>query len=95
MLLIKQTKQFKKDYKKAQKQKQDLDLLNGVMKTLIDELPLSSHYLDHPLKGNYKGARECHVKNDWLLIYQINSIENLKEKSITFVRLGTHSELFE
>lgn len=52
------------------------------MKTLIDELPLSSHFLDHPLKGDYKEPRECHVKNDWFLIYQINP----QEKSITFVR---------
>jgi mRNA interferase YafQ len=40
------------------------------------------------LSGNYKGYRECHIKPDWLLIYQIgNSI-------IVFERTGSHSDLF-
>ncbi len=30
---------------------------------------LESQYRDHNLVGQYKHRRECHIENDWLLIY--------------------------
>ena len=52
---------------------------------------LEQKYNDHKLKGNYKDFRECHIKPDLLLIYK-------KKKDIlilTYVDLGSHSELFK
>jgi mRNA interferase YafQ len=45
---------------------------------------------DHVLTGNWREHRECHIAPDWLLIYE----KNESEKIITFVRIGSHSELF-
>jgi mRNA interferase YafQ len=50
--------------------------------------PLGPEWLDHPLKGEWIDHRECHVGGDFLLIYR------LENGLITFVRIGTHSELF-
>lgn len=90
MLLPSTTTQFERDKKKALKQKKDFTTLTKVMKKLIEEQPLDAKYCDHPLKGDWKGFRDCHVENDWVLIYKVDK----KEQKIVFARLGTHSELF-
>ena len=83
-------KQFKKDYKKALKRGLDKKLLRETVEYLVQEKQLPEKYRDHALTGNYKGARECHIQPDWLLIYRIEKhLEILK-----LVRTGTHSDLF-
>ncbi|WP_157808194.1 type II toxin-antitoxin system mRNA interferase toxin, RelE/StbE family, partial [Helicobacter pylori] len=42
------------------------------------------------LKGGLKDFRECHLKPDLLLVYQIKKPKN----TLFLVRLGSHSELF-
>lgn len=85
------TKQFEKDEKKARKQRRNFEELEKVVIALIKRQPLHPKYKDHPLIGKWKGCRDCHVPNDWVLIYCINE----KEKTITFQRIGSHSELFK
>lgn len=50
---------------------------------------LDKKYLDHPLKGDYVGLRECHLAPDLLLIY-----DNATDDLVQLVRIGSHSELF-
>jgi mRNA interferase YafQ len=76
--------------KKSHKQRRNFKLLTEVMEKLINECPLESKYCDHPLKGEWKGFRDCHIENDWVLIYKVEKAE----KRIIFARLGTHAELF-
>lgn len=90
MLLPRKTKQFENDQKKGKLQHRDFDELLLVMHMLIEEQPLPAHYKDHALKGNWVGCRDCHVKNDWVLIYRIDH----QLKTILFERIGSHSELF-
>ena len=90
MLELVYTAQFKKDYKKAKKQKRDLTRLVAVLKALQNEEALSPELHDHELAGNYRGHRECHLASDWLLIYRIDRCI----LTLTATRLGTHSELF-
>ena len=85
------TTQFERDKVKALKQGRDPDLLSQVMEKLIKEQPLEAKYCDHPLKGSWKGFRDCHILNDWVLIYKVDK----EKKKIVFARLGTHSELFK
>ncbi len=87
---IERTSQFKKDFKNAEKQGLDMDELKTVIKILADGEKLPEKYRDHPLKGDYKGHRECHIEPDWLLIYKIT--ESILVLSL--VRTGTHSRLF-
>ena len=60
--------QFKKDIKLAKKQGKDVDKLFEVIQFLSEGKELEPKFRDHPLIGNYKGCRECHVEPDWLLI---------------------------
>ena len=83
------TSLFNKDVKKIAKQHKDIDQLKEIVKKLIIQETLDSKYKDHKLKGQYEDYRECHLQPDWLLIYLI------KADSITFVRTGSHSELFK
>ena len=90
MLKVRYTSQFKKDYKMIKKRGYDIRLLEEVLEILMEKEPLPERYLDHPLIGNYKGFRECHILPDWLLIYKIE--EDILTLSLT--RTGSHSDLF-
>ncbi len=88
MLQPRYTKQFEKDIKKSKKRGKDLEKLKKALQILIEETKLPKQYKDHPLVGNYKDRRECHLEPDWLLIYKIES------PTIIFERTGSHSDLF-
>ncbi|MBI5075656.1 MAG: type II toxin-antitoxin system YafQ family toxin [Nitrospirae bacterium] len=90
MLTFRTTKQFERDYKLIVKQGKDLTKLKRIMNKLVSEEPLEIKRHDHPLTGNRKGHRDCHIEPDWLLIYKVDS--NAEE--IIFIRTGTHSDLF-
>ena len=89
MRRIIQSNLFKKDLKNAKKRHLDISLLDEVITKLANDEKLDPKYRDHPLKGKFKGMRECHIKPDWLLIYSIvnNEIE------LFLFRTGTHSDL--
>lgn len=81
--------QFQKDVKKVQKRHKDMNKLKTLMTLLIDDkFPLPATYKDRPLQGNYKGYRDAHIEQDWLLIYKIT------DDLLRFERTGTHSDLF-
>jgi YafQ family addiction module toxin component len=50
--------------------------LKIVIKKLVEGKKLEPKYSDHPLPGNWKGHRDCHIGSDWILIYRIED-ENL------------------
>ena len=91
MYTIKPTTKFQKDLKRIEKRGYKIDLLTEVIKKLAAGKVLDAKYNDHPLKGQYKGCRECHITPDWLLIYEV--VENTLILYLT--RTGTHSDLFE
>ena len=82
------TTQFKRDVKRMQKRHKDMEKLKITVQFLIEGKLLPAKMLDHPLVGNYKGTRECHLEPDWLLIYFES--DNL----IRLERTGSHSDLF-
>jgi len=79
---------FKKDYRLAKSRGLDMSKIDAVITDLITGKPLRIQNRDHPLKGSYADCRECHIEPDWLLIYKIYG------QYITFIRTGTHSDLF-
>ncbi len=85
------TSAFKKDFKRIKKRGYDLKLLHEVISILIAGHELPEKYYPHPLRGNYFGFYECHIKPDWLLIWKSEPIN----KTIEFARTGTHSDLFK
>ncbi len=86
---IKETKQFQRDMKKiARSGRYNLLDFQRVVTYLEKGELLPPTYRDHSLVGNWKNHRECHIKPDWLLVYKFD------EKSLTLVRMGSHSDLF-
>lgn len=88
-------KTFQKDYERLLRSGRfDLRALKQVMSLLIaNDEPLGPEWLDHPLKGEWSGYRECHVGGDFLLIYKVDE-DSGKGGAIIFVRTGTHADLF-
>jgi len=82
-------KKFDKDLKRVIKRGNSSEKLKTIINLLIQEQQLPKRYHDHQLKGEYSDCRECHVEPDWLLIYFIQN------DMITFVRTGSHSDLFK
>jgi len=81
--------QFKRDVKMAEKRGKDMEKLKQPTRLLIEERPLPRAYLDHPLKGDWKGYRDLHIEPDWLLIYCIDG------DTVRFERTGRHADLFD
>ena len=79
---------FKKDLKRLKSSNRDEDELLAVMDVLANEQPLEEKIPRSFLVGNYAGCRECHIRPDWLLIYQTT------ETDLLLMRTGSHSELF-
>ena len=81
--------QFKRDVKQIQKRGKDTEKLKTLLNLLIEAKPLPAHYLDHPLKGDWKGFRDAHIEPDWLLINKIT------DNTVRLERTGRHSDLFD
>ena len=81
--------QYKKDIRRIKKdnkfKESELEL---VINTLRTGKKLDPKYLDHPLSGDWKGYRDCHVQNDVVLIYKITT------NTLYLARVGIHSNLF-
>lgn len=88
--VVKPTAQFRKDYKAAIKRNCDMEHLQRVITKLANGEQLDEKYCDHPLSGQWKGHRECHIEPDWLLIYLIKKDVLV----LSLARTGTHSNLF-
>ena len=89
MRSIRYTSQFKKDVKRIRKRGKDFAKLKVVIEKLAAGEELEARYRDHALVGNYRGARDCHIESDWLLIYEI------ADEELILVRTGSHSDLFK
>ena len=89
-LTIETTSRFRKDYKLAVRRGYDMSILESVVEILARGELLPEKYCDHDLIGNYKGCRECHLKPDWLLVYQIFDDELI----LLLTRTGSHNDIF-
>ena len=91
MRTIERTGKFKRDFKRELKGQYG-KILNSELPKLLHELandvPLDASRRDHPLTGDWKDHRDCHVRPDLVLIYRKPDDDTLE-----LVRLGSHSEL--
>lgn len=86
---LRKTSQFKKDFKRFGKDIKKVTVLYMIVAKLLNGEDIPVEYKPHSLKGEWKDYMECHVEDDYLLIW-FDKVENV----ITLVRLGSHSELF-
>jgi mRNA interferase YafQ len=85
------TKGYRSSYKRVSKHKHfDGKLLNTIVNALANGEELPVRFKDHQLTGSLKEYRECHVKNDLLLVYQKQEDAII----LTLVDIGTHSNIF-
>ena len=86
---VSQTKQFGRDVKRMKKRGKDLSKLREIVSDLAEGKTLSTKHKDHPLIGEWKPSRDCHIEPDWLLIYTAD------DESLRLERTGSHSDLFK
>ena len=89
MKSLSQTTQFSKDVKRMLKRGKEPRKLQDVVRRLACGETLHPKHRDHPLRGEWKGSRDCHVEPDWVLIYTADA------SSLRLERTGTHADLFE
>ena len=90
---IRQSSQFKKDFKLCLKRGLDIEEFKKVINLLQAGAVLPEKYKDHPLQPSkdYKNCRELHIQPDWLLVYKYSNDHII----LYLVRTGTHSDLFK
>ena len=86
---IRKTSQFKKDFKRFSKDINKVKSLFAIVEKLAKGEDIPSEFKPHPLRGNWKNYMECHVGEDYPLIWY-----DKEDNVIKLVRLGSHSELF-
>jgi mRNA interferase YafQ len=88
---VRYSARFKRDYRreKSGRHAKRLDrLLMDVVNLLAADQLLPRRNVDHPLSGEWKDFRDCHIRPDLILIYRKPDADTLE-----MVRLGSHSEL--
>ena len=91
MRRIERTKTFKREYQRVRetpKHRDIGDLLPLILTLLAADTPLPAKYVDHPLRGEWKDFRDCHVKPDLVMIHRKGGDDVLQ-----LVCLGSHSEI--
>lgn len=86
---IRKISQFKKDFKRFSRDKEKVEILFDIVGRLQRGEAIPDEFAPHPLKGEWKNFMECHVEDDYLLIWY-----DREENVVKLVRLGSHSELF-
>ena len=82
------TNQFKKDLKTMEKRRKKMDKIYDIIGNLIYNEPLPERCREHNLSGDHEGLTDCHIENDWIIIYRKS------DDKVVFYYTGTHSDLF-
>ena len=82
------THAFLKDLKLSKKRGKSITKLQEVIDVLSHHSYLDHKFHPHRLTGGDSDCFECHIENDWLLVYRFS------DNKLELVRLGSHSDLF-
>ena len=88
---IKTSHRFEQDVRRCMKRGLPMEELWKVIGLLLETGMLPPQYKQHKLSGNRAGQWECHIKPDWLLVWEQNDLE----LHLLFLYTGTHSDLFK
>lgn len=84
------TGNFKQDVKRCKKRGLPLQELWSVVDMLLNGDVLPEKFHVHRLQGNYAGEWECHIRPDWLLVWEQYDDELI----LLFTNTGSHSDVF-
>ena len=85
------TNQFKKSINLSYRRNFDLQLLYEIVAFLAQDKPLPEKNCAYKLKGQYSGIWECHIKPDWLLMWQ----EDRDTLILLLLNTATHSDFMD
>ena len=93
MLEIRIEKSFKKDIARDKKSghysENDFIQLKKIITSLQNQQDIDPQYKRHLLKGKMRDLESIHIKNDWLLIFMIDT------KYLNLIMLGKHTQVFK
>jgi mRNA interferase YafQ len=89
MLKIFERTTYKKDKKKFSHNEKIKAMVQDVVLKLLNGEKLELKYKDHPLIGDKKEFRECHLLPDVVLVYSIDNTY------LNLIRLCNHAELLK
>ena len=87
---VRTTRRFDKSVERMKKRGLPMEELRLVISLLMQTGTLPSNYRPHELTGKYKGKWECHIKHDWLLVWEQHDAELL----LIMIDTGSHSDIF-
>ena len=85
------TSRIKRQLKTLEKRGYDMSLFKEVVDMLLDGQPLPPKCRDHPLRGDKRGYRDCHIQGNLVLIYKIDKCV----LTLILSETGTHSDILE
>lgn len=63
--------------------------MEEIIDLLAADQPLPARCRPHKLVGQWKGMWECHIRPDWLLVYDLDDPD-----ALVLVATGSHADLF-
>ena len=97
MYRIVRTKEFEKSFKRVKHSGKLKKQAKESLREIIDILALGekvpSIYKDHQLTGEFGDCRECHIKGDLLLVYQIRQSNDSVSSAKAFFASDTGLEI--
>ena len=87
---IKTTNAFERDFDKCVKRGLPIEELRVAMKLLEENGHLPKEYKPHKLVGTRIGQWECHIKPNWLLVWEQRDAELI----MIMLNTGTHADVF-
>ena len=91
MYVLEPTTKYRRDVKRLKKQDKDLEKLQKAHDLLQQTGALPKEYAPHPLRGDYVGCIDAHIKPDWVIIYEVFE----DDQAVVLRRTGSHQELFK
>ena len=81
------TARCRRDLRRVSRRGKDMDKLWAVVALILAEQPLAPVNRLHQLTGNWVGYWECHIENNWLLVWR------WEDDWLILSRTGTHSDI--
>ena len=90
MYTVRTTQLFDRNVKRCKQQGRNINLLKEVVDLLEENGCVPEEYKPHMLHDKYVGLWECHIEDDWLLVWR----QNDNKLTLLLTNTGSHTELF-
>lgn len=90
MYSIETTEQFEKSFRRCIRNGKNPDDLWEVVEMLAENGILPEEFKPHQLKGRLANYWECHIEDDWLLVWK----QDNKRLTLLLTDTGSHNYLF-